>query len=540
MTNDELRTLYVADLGLPIVSLAEFKMISEGGLMLHSFTQEKLLTDSSANKWGQLKTILRTWRQRRKIKKRARLTIAIPSQMVLTRFLKLPGTRCEDIHHIIAFEAQQNIPFPLSEVVWDYQIIGSSVKGHWDVVLVATKKVPLAALRRDIMEAGFLLERTDTAPTALYNAFRYNYSENKGCTLIINIGTHSTNLIFSEEEKVFIRTIPSILSQKITPPHGGEKYQESQNVEPPLAYKATIPLCPEIKRLRTEIDRSISFYCSHQGGSPPQQILFYGSAHPQEIFNDRLQIQDFNPLRNVQSTSETAAKAQMHTLGEVVGLATHALKNVPLEIQLLSPEAIHEAALARRKLLLAIASICLIFSLASSWLYFFRTAAIKAALLERSKNQASRLDIDTHRLQTLSSQNEQLKTDLLPLVLALADRTIWPTLIHTLETSLPSKFIWMTRLEPIAGSHPILPAPEEWNKRRKWMAPQKEHQLLIEGLYLENPRQATVVDDFVHNLSQSSFFTIPDKAKVIRVRDTPDGEHWAYRYTLLLPLPPPQ
>ena len=36
---------------------------------------------------------------------------------------------------------------------------------------------------------------------ALYNAFRYNYSDVQGCSLLIDIGSRTTNLIFIEPHK---------------------------------------------------------------------------------------------------------------------------------------------------------------------------------------------------------------------------------------------------------------------------------------------------------------------------------------------------
>ena len=43
------------------------------------------------------------------------------------------------VTQIIQYEAQQNVPFPLEEVVWDYQILGSTPGGELEVLLVAIK-----------------------------------------------------------------------------------------------------------------------------------------------------------------------------------------------------------------------------------------------------------------------------------------------------------------------------------------------------------------------------------------------------------------
>ena len=56
--------------------------------------------------------------------------------------------------------------------------------------------------------AGLQTMRVDVAPMALYNAFRFNYSELTGCSLLIDIGARTTNLLFIEPGKIFSRSIP--------------------------------------------------------------------------------------------------------------------------------------------------------------------------------------------------------------------------------------------------------------------------------------------------------------------------------------------
>ena len=43
------------------------------------------------------------------------------------------------VERIIGFEAQQNVPFPIDEVVWDYQLVGGGTDEQIQVVLVAIK-----------------------------------------------------------------------------------------------------------------------------------------------------------------------------------------------------------------------------------------------------------------------------------------------------------------------------------------------------------------------------------------------------------------
>ena len=48
------------------------------------------------------------------------VAISVPGQSGLARFVKLPPVEEKKINDIVRFEAKQQIPFPLEEVIWDY------------------------------------------------------------------------------------------------------------------------------------------------------------------------------------------------------------------------------------------------------------------------------------------------------------------------------------------------------------------------------------------------------------------------------------
>src|SRR5262245_6178321 len=53
--------------------------------------------------------------------------ISVPGQSGLARFVKLPPVEEKKISDIVRFEAKQQIPFNLDEVVWDYQKLGAGM-----------------------------------------------------------------------------------------------------------------------------------------------------------------------------------------------------------------------------------------------------------------------------------------------------------------------------------------------------------------------------------------------------------------------------
>ena len=72
---------------------------------------------------------------------KSQLVVAMPGRSVIVRHFKVPSVGASRIRQIIKYEAQQQVPFPLEEVIWDYQILKSEDKAAPDIniALVAVK-----------------------------------------------------------------------------------------------------------------------------------------------------------------------------------------------------------------------------------------------------------------------------------------------------------------------------------------------------------------------------------------------------------------
>ncbi len=117
----------VLNLGMQTVTLGEFQASPDGSLTLLNFASTELMADpgADATRSGQLKVAIEQLRNDARIKP-CPVSYALPSQAVFARYLSLPGSTPQELDQIIGFEAQQNIPFPIDEVVWDYQASGRS------------------------------------------------------------------------------------------------------------------------------------------------------------------------------------------------------------------------------------------------------------------------------------------------------------------------------------------------------------------------------------------------------------------------------
>ena len=126
---------------------------------------------------------------------------------VFIRSVGLPPLDIDQVDQIVEFEAQQNVPFPISQGVWGYQLMGDPDDPEVEVMLAAIKSDELAEIDDVVAASGLKTVSAEIAPMALFNAFRYNYADVEDVTLLIDVGARTTNLVYVEDGKAFVRNI---------------------------------------------------------------------------------------------------------------------------------------------------------------------------------------------------------------------------------------------------------------------------------------------------------------------------------------------
>src|SRR4051812_46072740 len=365
------------NLGSQTVGLADFRTQANGGLVLVGYRFRELLaeTGNDAARNAQITSAVTEMMRELGIKAGA-VNYSVPAQSVFARFVKLPAVEEEKIERIIAFEAQQNVPFPIEEVVWDYQLVGSGADEQIQVVLVAIKSDLLEGANSAVEAGGLRTQIVDVATMALYNAFRYSYSELTDCSLLVDIGARTTNLLFVEPGKIFSRSVPigggsvsAAIAKEFNEPIAAAEFRKKRDGLVSLGGAYAEPSDPDIarvskivrstmNRLHAELMRSISHYRAQQQGSALARVVLCGGTasipYMREFFHEKLQlpVEFFNPLRNV-SVAETVKTDELghsaHLLGEAVGLALRSATTCPMELNLRPGSVVRAQRLARRR-----------------------------------------------------------------------------------------------------------------------------------------------------------------------------------------------
>ena len=569
------------NLGSQTIGLAEFRVQAHGGLVLLGYRLRELPVEAAGEEMRrtQMTIALREMLDELHIK-RGVVNYALPAQSVFSRFVNLPAIEQEKIEKIVSFEAQQNVPFPIDEVVWDYQLVGGGLDQQVQVVLIAIKVDLLEEINAAVEETGLRTSIVDVAPMARYNAFRYNYSNLSGCSLLAYIGARMTNVLFIEPGKVFSRSVPiggSSITAAIAKEFG-ESFREAETrkrrdgfvslggayaepADPDVARVSKI-VRTIMTRLHAELMRSIGHYRGQQQGSRPERIFLCGGSasmpYMREFFKEKLHlpVEFFNPLQNV-TVSESAPMLDVtrsaHLLGELVGLALRSANACPMELNLRSASVVRRQELEKRRPFFTVAAACFLVALVGWSAYYTRAAQVTAQSTEALQQKNDTMRAAEARLDKLKKQAASLDTVATPLITAINDRNFWPQILDDLNSRLPEADIWITELAATSGGK-VLGAGER--RIVESAAPSAAATspapatgaagpaidgIMVRGLYLYNPKQQEIVLDYFRNLANSPFFTIDPKTpeRVIKSNSVPNDAEWAFPYELQLTLRKP-
>jgi type IV pilus assembly protein PilM len=416
--------------------------------------------------------------QRHKLGK-SKVRYAISGQTVFTRFVKLPPIQADNIEQLVTFEAQQHVPFPLEEVVWDYELIDGAAEK--EAVIVAIKGDALDEINSAVNESGLATAEVDVAPMAVYNAFRAAYGQPEEPVLLVDIGAKTSNLLYMEGTRFFTRSVAvggaaitaaiakeyqiSFLDaehQKISNGLVGLGAGHAQQLDEAVAALAMV-IRNALGRLISEVTRTTSYYRTQQGGSAPRRVVLAGGGanlpYTLEFFQEKLNlpVEYFNPLQAVtlaKGVDAERVQREAHMMGELVGLALRGVGKSQLHIDLVPPSVEQARATDRRKPYLIAAAAILIAGM-GAWTFMKNLAATKA--VEEARSMLEQRD----SLAPMKSQiDELLKKEASLRVIADAytglesDHAFWMDLISEARGAFASDAVWLTDFEPISGYDP--------------------------------------------------------------------------------------
>jgi len=568
--------IYALNLGTQTISLAEFVRSSNGGLILTRLKQAEILGDPLADATRTAQTKLQLQQLVSELHLQGRkVNYAIASHVVFTRPVTLPSVGdATQVEQIVGFEAQQNVPYPIDEVVWDWQLLDAGDGGQVEVILAAIKSDLLDEINDSVQAGGLQPAAIDIAPMALYNAFRYNYPDAEGCSIVVDIGSRTTNLLFCEPGKIFPRRL-NIGGSSITTAIAkdfscsfaeaderkvkdgfvslGGTYAEPDDVEVARISKITRN---QMTRLHQEIARSITFYRSEHSGSQPQRVLICGGTaslpYIREFFQEKfpgMEVEYFNPLRNVAVADTLDIQGigrSAHTFGELVGLALRGLGSCPMELNLRPTSLVKAEKRAAQRPYIITAGLCALAAMGAWWQYYEHAATATAGVTQSLVEQAKPLNAIKSSMEAARKDLAKLVESAKPLTIVAQEREYWVKVLADLNERLPKEYIWITGFELGPESlkkepdEPVKPASGNAKGQKQEERPAPTVTVMAHGLYLShqagNNAGTAVVDEFIARLKDSPYLEPIEDPNAGYMRPNDDTNDWAFKFALPLKL----
>jgi len=271
-----------------------------------------------------------------------RIAVAVPGQTSFTRFVKMPPVEPKKIPDLIRFEAEQQIPFDINEVIWRWQPFEDPDNPELEVGLFAIKRTDVYAVLEPFVDAGIEVDMVQMAPLSLYNFLVFDEQvAAEGATLLVDVGADSTDLVVSDGPRLWTRTIQL----------GGNAFTEALV----KAFKLSFAKAEKLKRtagtskyarqifqamrpvfadLTQEIQRSIGYYTSLHRQSRFSRIVGLGNGFrlpglqkflEQNLNTQVARLDAFNAIHPSESVSGPNFTKNVLSLGVAYGLAAQGL-----------------------------------------------------------------------------------------------------------------------------------------------------------------------------------------------------------------------
>lgn len=269
-----------------------------------------------------------------------------PGSLLLNKTIRVPHVDEEKQKKIVAFELSQKMPFPLSELIWDYQVIDDDGVEQ-EILAFAVKPEIAESFCEKVVEIGLNPVQITPAPILDYNALiSSGIGLDQQETLVVNIGAKSTNLLFINPTGFLIRSIAiggNTLTQNISD-NLGTLFEKAEEVKKSY-FSGQVAFSPEdpsvqvlencaqqfLSRASQEITRSIVTYKRLKKGKSPSRMFLAGRGAllnnlPEYISQSQsLDIDYFDPLKSLvidEGVSQEMRALLPFMIGEPVGLAT--------------------------------------------------------------------------------------------------------------------------------------------------------------------------------------------------------------------------
>jgi len=337
-----------------------------------------LLTQPEADPVELVRAALAEFVGRNKLKG-TRVAISVPGQSGLSKFIKLPPIEAKKIPDIVKYEARQQIPFPLEQVVWDWQRLpGGMEEGGFvidaEVAVFAMKREQVFKALAPLTQAGIEVDIVQLSPVALANMVMFDQlpdpatvdpDQPPASIVLVSMGVDSTDLVVTNGMRIWQRSMSIggsnftkalVQGMKLTFAKAEHLKRNAVRAEDPkMVFKVMRPVFNEFT---AELQRSLNYFTGADRTATIGKVLLLGNATRLRGLSDfvakqlQLDVQKLESYRGLEGPSVTSAPAFRENrlaFGTAYGLALQAAGSAAIRSNLLPREIVVDRMIEAKK-----------------------------------------------------------------------------------------------------------------------------------------------------------------------------------------------
>jgi type IV pilus assembly protein PilM len=378
------RSVWGIDIGQCALKALKLRQNDDGSLQVEALDiveHPQILSEPDADKVQLVRTALETFLSRNSVAN-CLLAVGVSGQSGFTRFVKLPPVESKKIPDIVRFEAEQQIPFPINDVVWRWQSFQDPNSPDVEVGIFAMKRVDIAEMLNHFDSMELKVDMVQMAPLALFNFMNFDEQQAPdGATLLADVGADTTDLVVGDGPRIWTRTIQI----------GGNDFTEALV----KAFKLSFPKAEKLKRnaatskyarqifqamrpvfadLAQEIQRSVGYYTSMRREARFKKVLGLGNGFrlpglqkflEQQLNIPVMRVDSYNRLSASEAVNAPLLDENVLSFPVAYGLALQGLDVSAVSTNLLPDEIIRRRLWGRKRPWFAAAAAVLLAALAA-------------------------------------------------------------------------------------------------------------------------------------------------------------------------------
>ena len=452
-------TVWGIDIGQCALKALKLRSI-EGELRVEAFDvidHPKILSQPDADRDQLIRNALEQFLARNNVTGSG-VAVSAPGQTGFTRFVKLPPVESKQVPEIVRFEAEQQIPFDINDVIWRWQTFLDPDSPDIEVGIFAMKRPDVAVVLEAFDRVGINVDMVQMAPLALYNFTEFDGQSGgeQGATLLVDVGADKTDLVIADGPRIWTRTL-QLGGNNFTDALvkvfklSFSKAEKLKRTAATSKYARQIfqAMRPVFAELVQEIQRSIGYYTSLHRESHFRRVIGLGNGFrlpglqkflEQNLNIPVLRIDSYNKISPSATVNAPAFTENVLSFAVAYGLALQGLGLTKIKINLLPSEIARQRLWSGKWAWFAASAAVLVLGFATlAYSAYRRQEALdpgRSAALSPVRNVIRAQKDWRAKFIAVKGRAEQEAAKILPYNDMCAYRDFWPTLLGALDNAI--------------------------------------------------------------------------------------------------------